>query len=66
MSIELKDTLNLPQTEFPMRGDLVRREPERIAHWQSLGLYPAILKKISRTRPLFYTMAHPSQMATFT
>ncbi len=45
MSIELKDTLNLPQTEFPMRGDLVRREPERIAHWQTQGLYSAIIEK---------------------
>ena len=66
MSIELKDTLNLPQTEFPMRGDLVRREPERIAHWQSPVYIRLSSKKISRTRPLFFTMAHPSQMATFT
>jgi len=35
-----------------MRGDLVRREPERIAHWQSLGLYPAILKK-NKSNPTF-------------
>lgn len=45
MSIDLKNTLNLPQTEFPMRGDLVRREPERIAHWNKLGLYQAIAEK---------------------
>ena len=45
MSIDLKDTLNLPQTEFPMRGDLVRREPERINHWNKLGLYKAIVEK---------------------
>ena len=45
MSIDLKDTLNLPQTEFPMRGDLVRREPERINHWNKLGLYNAIVEK---------------------
>ena len=45
MSIDLKNTLNLPQTEFPMRGDLVRREPERISHWNKLGLYQAIAEK---------------------
>jgi isoleucyl-tRNA synthetase len=45
MSLDLKNTLNLPQTEFPMRGDLVRREPERIAHWNKLGLYQAIAEK---------------------
>ena len=30
MAKDLKDTLNLPQTNFPMRGNLVQREPERI------------------------------------
>ncbi|MES2728658.1 MAG: isoleucine--tRNA ligase [Pseudomonadota bacterium] len=30
----LKDTLNLPQTEFPMRGNLPQREPEILAQWQ--------------------------------
>ncbi len=39
--MNLKDTLNLPKTAFPMRGNLVKREPERIAHWQKLGLYEA-------------------------
>ena len=37
--MELKDTLNLPQTQYPMRGDLVKREPQRLAHWDDLGLY---------------------------
>jgi len=45
MAIDLKDTLNLPQTEFPMRGNLVQREPERIGHWESLGLYEKIQAK---------------------
>ena len=26
-------TLNLPQTEFPMRGNLPQREPEQLAKW---------------------------------
>ncbi len=42
---DLKDTLNLPKTDFPMRARLVQREPERIAHWRSLDLYGAIQKK---------------------
>ncbi len=45
MPIELKDTLNLPKTEFPMRGDLVKREPKRIAHWEKSCLYEAIIDK---------------------
>lgn len=45
MPIDLKDTLNLPQTEFPMRANLVEREPERIAHWEQQGLYSAIQER---------------------
>jgi len=35
----LKETLNLPKTDFPMRAGLVKREPERIAHWKKIDLY---------------------------
>ena len=45
MASELKDTLNLPQTGFPMRASLVQREPERLRHWQQSGLYAEILEK---------------------
>ena len=44
MAIELKDTLNLPQTAFPMRGNLVQREPERFAEWDERRLYHQILE----------------------
>jgi len=36
---DYKDTLNLPQTDFPMRGNLAQREPEMVAHWQAIDLY---------------------------
>jgi len=39
MANELKDTLNLPQTGFPMRADLVNREPERLRRWEDMKLY---------------------------
>ena len=42
MAQELKDTLQLPRTDFPMRANLVQREPARLAHWEKLGLYDAI------------------------
>jgi isoleucyl-tRNA synthetase len=45
MPQDLKDTLNLPKTDFPMRGNLVTREPVRIKHWESLDLYQKIQKK---------------------
>lgn len=36
---DFKDTLNLPQTEFPMRANLAQREPETLAVWESEGYY---------------------------
>ena len=36
---DYKSTLNLPHTDFPMRGNLPKREPERLRHWESLDLY---------------------------
>ena len=32
---DYKDTLNLPDTVFPMRGDLAKREPQMVARWQA-------------------------------
>ena len=40
-----KDTLTLPQTTFPMRGDLVENEPKRLARWEQAGLYAKILAR---------------------
>jgi len=37
-----KDTLTLPQTTFPMRGDLVKNEPQRLEAWEKDGLYQKI------------------------
>jgi len=39
---DYKSTLNLPDTPFPMRGDLPKREPVRLAEWQERDLYKAI------------------------
>jgi len=36
---DYKDTLNLPETPFPMRGDLAKREPEWVRRWQEKGVY---------------------------
>jgi isoleucyl-tRNA synthetase len=53
MAQELKDTLQLPKTDFPMRANLVQREPARLAHWETLGLYERIQKKNSGTGKVF-------------
>ncbi len=36
---DYKKTLNLPDTPFPMKGDLARREPLWVKQWQDQGLY---------------------------
>ena len=52
MSQNYKDTLLLPKTDFPMKADLVKREPERLANWEAAGLYQQILDA-RREAPLF-------------
>ncbi len=37
--MEFKDTLNLPKTDFPMKGNLPNKEPEIIKKWESIDLY---------------------------
>src|SRR6185312_4496341 len=49
---DYKPTLNLPDTPFPMRGDLARREPAWVAGWRSNRVYEAI-RAASRSRPRF-------------
>ena len=49
---DYKDTLNLPDTAFPMRGDLPKREPQWVAQWQQKKLYHRI-REISAGRPRF-------------
>lgn len=44
MATELKDTLNLPKTAFPMRGNLAQREPETFAKWDQENLYSRTLE----------------------
>lgn len=41
-SIDYKDTLNLADTPFPMRGDLAKREPTWLAEWENAQLYQKI------------------------
>ncbi|MDR0444907.1 MAG: isoleucine--tRNA ligase [Puniceicoccales bacterium] len=52
MGHNLKDTLNLPQTTFAMRANLVEQEPERIAYWEKIHLYKKIQEK-NQHGPLF-------------
>ena len=50
--VDYKKTLNLPDTPFPMRGDLAKREPHWVAEWQQRKLYEKI-REASKGRPKF-------------
>jgi isoleucyl-tRNA synthetase len=49
---DYRNTLNLPDTPFPMRGDLAKREPGWVRDWQERKLYQRI-REASRGRPKF-------------
>lgn len=44
MMLEFDKTLNLPQTDFPMRGNLPKREPEMLRYWNEMDLYHSVQK----------------------
>ncbi|OQX12652.1 MAG: isoleucine--tRNA ligase [Desulfobulbaceae bacterium A2] len=50
--MDFRKTLNLPQTDFPMKADLARREPLLLARWDEQGIYAA-LERAGAGRPLF-------------
>ena len=49
---DYKNTLLLPETEFPMRAGLPKREPEWLARWEKIGIYDT-LRKTAGERPPF-------------
>ncbi len=46
---DYKDTLNLPQTSFPMKASLAQREPQRLKQWQEMARIGAGVRP--RVRP---------------
>lgn len=50
--MDYRDTLNLPETPFPMRGNLPKREPGWVAEWEENKVYAAI-RAASHGRPKF-------------
>jgi isoleucyl-tRNA synthetase len=49
---DLKSTLNLPKTDFPMKAKLPEREPEQLAVWEQMGVYQRILES-RKDAPVF-------------
>lgn len=50
--MEYKDTLLMPKTEFPMRGNLPKREPEIQAKWEEMNIYQKVQER-TKGRPMF-------------
>jgi isoleucyl-tRNA synthetase len=49
---DYKNTINLPQTDFPMKADLAQREPQMLRRWEEQDVYGR-LREIARGRPRF-------------
>ena len=52
MAKDYTSTLNLPNTDFPMRANLPQREPDMLKYWDSIQLYDMMQKK-GEGKPLF-------------
>jgi isoleucyl-tRNA synthetase len=50
--MDYKDTLNLPQTDFPMKANLNQREPEILDKWATDGLY-ARMEESGKDKPIY-------------
>ncbi|WP_252503667.1 isoleucine--tRNA ligase [Sporosarcina sp. Marseille-Q4943] len=50
--MDYKDTLLMPKTEFPMRGNLPNKEPDMQAKWEEMNIYEKVQKR-TEGRPFF-------------
>ena len=50
--MDYKSTLNLPKTDFPMKANLPQKEPERLAWWETEGVYQGI-QQLREGKPLY-------------
>jgi isoleucyl-tRNA synthetase len=49
---DYKSTLNLPETDFPMKANLAQREPDRLKAWQAMDLYGQ-MRQVGKGKPTF-------------
>ncbi|MGE5340119.1 MAG: isoleucine--tRNA ligase [Candidatus Omnitrophota bacterium] len=52
--IEWKDTLNLPETSFPMKAQLNKKEPQILEKWKKMNIYNRILEKRKDARSYIF------------
>src|SRR5690625_2423695 len=53
MSADYKNTINLPKTDFPMRGNLPKREPKWLEAWEQAGRYRQIQARVADRKHMF-------------
>ena len=46
MPLELKSTINLPKTDFPMKANLPQNEPKALARWEQMRIYERIREEV--------------------
>ena len=66
MPLELKSTINLPKTAFPMKANLPQNEPKMLARWEQMGIYDAFARPAKARRSTSCTTAHPTPAARST
>jgi isoleucyl-tRNA synthetase len=49
---QYKNSIHLPKTSFPMKGNLPQTEPQKIEDWAQIGIYEKLIKR-NEGRPLF-------------
>ena len=52
MTTDYRPTIFLPQTDFPMKGDLAQKEPEILKRWEEMDLY-GLMEQKAEGRDLF-------------
>ena len=63
---QYRATLNMPDTPFPMRGDLPKREPAWVAEWEKNGIYGKLRAARQGAPSSCCTTARPMPTATST
>ena len=51
MANSYKNTMNLPQTDFPMRANLPQNEPKRLEFWNDIDIYHKVIEKNKDGKP---------------
>ena len=63
--IDYGKTLNLPKTDFPMRGNLPQKEPEILKFWEENDIYHLVEKEMRASPNLSFMTARRMPTATF-